>query len=115
MLIINADDWGGWKQATDAAHACYRKGTANSVSAMVFMADSERAAEIANAEKMEVGLHLNFTQPFTGGTPSDRVREYQERTRRFLTRSKYALLFYHPFLREEFRYLYFAQMDEFVR
>ena len=64
MLIVNADDWGGWKSATDAALACYKAGRINSVSAMVFMEDSERAAELAQADGLDVGLHLNFTTPF---------------------------------------------------
>jgi len=31
---------------------------------MVFMEDSERAADLAKEYSMEVGLHLNFTQEF---------------------------------------------------
>ena len=65
MIIINADDWGGWASATDAALACHREGRITSVSAMVFMADSERAAAIAQERSIDVGLHLNLTTPFS--------------------------------------------------
>jgi predicted glycoside hydrolase/deacetylase ChbG (UPF0249 family) len=115
MLIINADDWGRSKVETDAANDCYKQEAVTSVSAMVFMQDSERAAELARIEGMDVGLHVNFTQAFTGAVRSSRLQDYQNRVSRFLKRSKYALLIYHPFLRDEFRYIYQMQADEFIR
>ena len=66
MLIINADDWGRSAAETDAALRCYKAGRVTSVSAMVFMEDSERAAELAKENELDVGLHLNFAEPFTG-------------------------------------------------
>ena len=65
MLIINADDWGRSVAETDAALRCYKEGRITSVSAMVFMEDSERAAELAKENELDVGLHLNFTDKFT--------------------------------------------------
>ena len=59
MLIINADDWGRAVAETDAALRCYRAGRITSVSAMVFMHDSERAATLAKQEDLDAGLHLN--------------------------------------------------------
>ena len=56
MLIINADDWGRSVAETDAAFQCYTKGRVTSVSAMVFMADSERAAELAKENELDGGL-----------------------------------------------------------
>ena len=114
MLTINADDWGRSKAETDLARTCHALGTVTSVSAMVFMQDSERAAEIARTEGVEAGLHLNFTEAFTGTAPA-RLREAHERIARFLRRNKYALLFYHPLLRNAFRYVYATQADEFQR
>jgi chitin disaccharide deacetylase len=115
MLIINADDWGRSAAETNAASDCYKRSGITSVSAMTFMKDSERAAELAKAGAVDVGLHINFTEAFTGAVPSSRLQEYQGRVSRFLKRNSYAFLVYHPFLREEFRYLYQAQADEFVR
>ena len=115
MIIINADDWGRSSFDTDATLRCHEQKRITSISAMVFMRDSERAAELAKANGMDVGLHLNFTERFTGDTFSPLLREYHNRTRRFLTTTKYAVLLYNPALREQFRYVYQAQTEEFVR
>jgi chitin disaccharide deacetylase len=115
MLIINADDWGRSVVETDAALRCYKAGRITSVSAMVFMADSERAAELATANGLEVGLHLNFTEPFTDGNCPRNLRHCQKRIISFLTRNKYAQIVYHPLLRREFAYSYSAQAEEFER
>ena len=68
MLIINADDWGRSIMETDATLRCYKVGRVTSVSAMMFMSDSERAAELARENGVDTGLHLNFSEPFTGKT-----------------------------------------------
>src|SRR5438105_5525667 len=115
MLIINADDWGRSVAETDAALGCYQEGRITSVSAMVFMEDSERAAELAKANGLDVGLHLNFAQPFTGGNYPSELGEHHARTIRYLMGNKYAQLVYNPFLRKAFAYSYQAQVDEFVR
>ena len=116
MLIVNADDWGRSRAETDAAADCYRLGRITSTSAMVFMEDSERAAEVAKGCGIDVGLHLNLSQRFTGVvTAGSRLCEYHERICRFLNRSKYALVLYNPFLREQFRYVYQSQAEEFYR
>jgi chitin disaccharide deacetylase len=62
VLIINADDWGRSVAETDAAFKCYRGGRITCVSAMVFMHDSGRAAELAKANELDVGFHLNFSE-----------------------------------------------------
>jgi chitin disaccharide deacetylase len=66
LLIVNADDWGGNRSGTDAIETCFDKGTISSSTAMVHMADSRRAAEIALDRGRPIGLHLNLTQPFDG-------------------------------------------------
>jgi len=115
MLIINADDLGRQQAATDNTLFCYAKHRLTSTSAMVFMADSERAAELALAAGIDVGLHLNLSEDFTAAVVPPRLRDCHERVRRFLTASKYALLFYHPLLRAQFRYEFAAQYEEFLR
>jgi len=82
---------------------------------MVFMADSERAVELANANDLDVGLHLNFSEPFTDGRCSQRLRDCHNRIVGFLTRNKYSQLLYNPFLRREFDYSYSTQTEEFAR
>src|SRR5208282_5974677 len=115
MLIVNADDWGRSQLETDAALSCYKMGRVSSVSAMVFMADSQRAADLAVAAGIDVGLHLNLSQRFTTEIHDALLQQYHDAIVRFLTRGKYALLLYNPMLRRQFRHVYQAQMDEFRR
>jgi chitin disaccharide deacetylase len=115
MLIINADDWGGWESATDAALACHKQGRITSVSAMVFMKDSERAAALAKEWKVDVGLHVNLTQEFDGPGCPEKLLADQRQTRRFLKRSRRSQLLYNPFLRKQFRRVFEAQAEEFLR
>jgi predicted glycoside hydrolase/deacetylase ChbG (UPF0249 family) len=79
LLIVNADDWGGERRSTEAIHEAFGAGRVTSTTAMVFMEDSGRAAEIAKAERLPVGLHLNLTQPFTDPATPAPARERQQR------------------------------------
>src|SRR5436305_8482771 len=115
MLIINADDWGRSEAETDAALRCYQEGRITSVSAMVFMEDSERAAELAKDTELDVGLHLNFAEALTGKNYPAELGQYHGRIIRYLMRNKYAQLIYNPFLQKEFTYSYQAQAREFAR
>ena len=115
MVIINADDFGRSRTETTAVINCFNRGRITSTTAMVFMEDSERAAECGLASGIDIGLHLNFSQVFTGRVADARLREYQADIVAFMTRNRYALLLYHPGLRKQFHYVYQAQFDEFVR
>lgn len=115
MLIINADDWGKNKLATDNSLSCFKSGRITSASAMVFMVDSERAAELALESGLETGLHLNFTLRFSGRVQSTKLNEYHQRIAAFLSRNKYSLLFYNPLLKKYFEYVFKAQHEEYLR
>lgn len=115
MLIVNADDWGRSAHETDAAAECIRARRVTSVTAMVFMEDSARAADLARALDVDVGLHLNLSQPFTANPGQPETLEQHNRIVRFLTLNKYAILLYNPFLRTAFRHVYSAQVREFQR
>lgn len=115
MLIVNADDLGRVPDATDRILACHANRRVTSTSAMVFMQDSDRAAKLALASGIDVGLHINLSEPFTADSVPPRLRECHNRICRFLTSSKYALLIYHPLLREQFRFVIQAQQAEFKR
>jgi len=82
---------------------------------MVFMEDSDRAAELAKDTGIDVGLHLNLTQRFSEEARVRQLREYHDRIIHFLTFNKYAFLIYNPALRKAFQYVYQAQFDQFVR
>ena len=80
LLIVNADDWGGSEATTEAILGAFEAGRVTSTSAMVYMPDSDRAAEVATREGLPVGLHLNLTQPFESPDVPAAVRDKQLQT-----------------------------------
>ncbi len=115
VLIVNADDWGRDAKSTDRIFECVRLGSVSSASAMVFMEDSERAATLARERKVDVGLHLNFTTPFSTTGAIGRLAEHQKRVSGFLLRNRLSQVVYHPGLASSFEYLVAAQVEEFRR
>lgn len=114
-LIVNADDWGRDIQTTDRILECVTIGTVSSASAMVFMKDSERAADMARGRGVDCGLHLNFTMRFSAPDCPSRLSEHQERIIRYLRGNRWAQAVYHPGLASSFKYVAGAQMEEFER
>jgi hypothetical protein len=115
LLVLNADDWGRDSNTTDRIFECFRSGTISSVSAMVFMEDSERAAAIAQERELDTGLHVNLTSPFFPPSNSKRLQEHQERISRYLLRHRFAQVVFHPGLSQSFKYVVNAQLDEYER
>ncbi|HET8922652.1 MAG TPA: ChbG/HpnK family deacetylase [Candidatus Acidoferrum sp.] len=115
LLIINADDWGSEPGTTRMILDCVLRGAVSSVSAMVFMEDSERAAAVARERGIEAGLHLNFTSAFSVPQCPMRLREHQQKLAQYLLRSRLAQVMFHPALTRSFEYLVAAQLDEFRR
>jgi predicted glycoside hydrolase/deacetylase ChbG (UPF0249 family) len=115
LLIVNADDWGRDTENTDRTLDCILCGTVSSVSAMVFMEDSERAAGIARDRGIDAGLHLNLTTPFSGPGISPLLLDHHQRVARFLQRHRLAQVLFHPGLTNSFEYVVSAQLDEFRR
>jgi hypothetical protein len=115
LLIINADDWGRDRETTDCTLECVLQGTVSSVSAMVFMADSERAAAIARERGIDVGLHLNFTTPFSVANPPAALMERQRELAERLLRHRLSQVLFYPRLMRSFQYVVSAQQDEFCR
>src|ERR1700742_3119003 len=66
LLIVNADDLGWNRGATDLTIASFGAGQVTSATALVHMEDSERAATLAREHDLPTGLHLNLSDPFTG-------------------------------------------------
>jgi predicted glycoside hydrolase/deacetylase ChbG (UPF0249 family) len=114
-LIINADDWGRDAVNTDRILKLILAGRVSSCSAMAFMEDSERAAHLAREHKVDAGLHLNFTQPFTGTGCNAHMREHQNRLARFLTSHRLAPIVYRPDLAASFEYIVRTQIEEYER
>ena len=90
MLILTADDHGRTSRATDSVLRCGADRRISCASAMVFMADSERAATLAGDSAIEFGLHLNFTEPLSGSSVPGSVRLHHGRVQRFLTSHRLA-------------------------
>jgi poly-beta-1,6-N-acetyl-D-glucosamine synthase len=115
LLIINADDWGRDVETTDRMFECVRLGTVSSVSAMVFMEDSERAASIARERGVDAGLHLNFTTRFSAPGAPVRLVEMQQEIAACLLRRRLNQVVFHPGLARSFAYVVQAQLDEYRR
>jgi len=112
-LIVNADDWGRDTHTTGCILECIRHGTVSSVSAMVFMEDSYRAAVLALEHVIDAGLHLNFTSPFTGRQCPKGLVEHHNRVASYLQSHRLAQLVFNPALVKSFEYVVAAQIDEF--
>jgi predicted glycoside hydrolase/deacetylase ChbG (UPF0249 family) len=115
MLIVNADDWGRNTTSTDNTMDCFKNGRITSVSAMVFMEDSKRAAALALKNGLDAGLHLNFTTKFNPNIASSKLLECQQRVTAFLQKNRYYFLLYNPALKRDFQYVFSAQYEEYTR
>jgi predicted ATP-grasp superfamily ATP-dependent carboligase len=114
-LIVNADDWGRDCETTGRILDCVMGRTVSSVSGMVFMADSERAAAIAQEYGIDAGLHLNLTTAFSMASAPQRLVDHQERLSRYLSWHRFGHVVFHPGLANSFAYVVAAQLEEFRR
>lgn len=112
---MNADDWGRDYETTHRILECIVSGCVSSVSAMVFMEDSEHAAEAARERGIDTALHLNFSTAFSARSCSRLMRDHQERLSRYLQLHRFAQIVYNPGLSRSFEYVVAAQLDEFER
>ena len=115
LLIMNADDWGRDILTTNRILECTVPGAVSSVSAMVFMKDSERAATMARDHAIDTGLHLNLTTPFSTASCSSMLMQCQQKIARYLLRHPLAQVMFHPGLTHAFEYVVAAQIEEFNR
>jgi chitin disaccharide deacetylase len=115
MVIITADDYGKTRHTTDSILRCFSNKRITSASAMVFMEDSERAAALALQTSLEVGLHLNFTMPFSTSKIPLNLREQHNKVVPYLTKHKLAQVIYNPLLSNSFNFLFLSQQEEFMR
>jgi chitin disaccharide deacetylase len=114
-LIVNADDWGRDRATTNRILECALRGAVSSVSAMVFMADSGRAATLAREHGIDTGLHLNLTTEFSGPEVPAALAEHQRRLARYLRRHRLSPAMFHPGLSGSFRTVVTAQIAEYRR
>ena len=114
-LILNADDWGRDPETTDRIFECFRHRVISSASAMVFMGDSERASAKAQEFGLDIGLHLNLTEPFSSQNCPARLLEHQRKLGAYLRGQRFAPAVFHPLLVRDFDYVVKAQLGEFHR
>ena len=114
-LIVNADDWGRDRNTTQHILDCIDRQAVSSVSAMIFMEDSERAAAMARERGIDAGLHLNLTAPFSAHQTPAPLMEHQQRLSRYLRSHRFARVVVNPWLATSFAYVVAAQLDEYSR
>lgn len=115
LLIINADDFGGNRLATDRIARCFETGGLTSTSAMVYMSDSQRAAQIACSQNLPVGMHLNVTQAFEDPATPTAVRKRQEHLVRYFRRGRLRRFTFNPAVQACARLCIKDQLEEFRR
>jgi chitin disaccharide deacetylase len=115
VLTINADDLGIDTATTNRIINCFSIEKIDSASIMVFMSDSERAFELARANHLPIGLHLNFDQKFASSKTSGKLIDHQLRIAIFLKAHKFAQFIYNPSLVNSFNYVFQSQWDEYTR
>jgi predicted glycoside hydrolase/deacetylase ChbG (UPF0249 family) len=115
FLTVNADDWGRDAITTNRTLDCCTRGAVSSVSAMVFMEDSERAAKLSCEHGVDAGLHVNLTTPFSAPRCPRVLLDHLEAVAQHLLRHRFAQAVFHSGLVRSFEYLVTAQVDEYRR
>jgi predicted glycoside hydrolase/deacetylase ChbG (UPF0249 family) len=113
LLIVNADDLGLDRSNTDAILECFRAGSISSATAMMWMADSDRAAELARTERLPTGLHLNLIEPFSAGDVPEQIAARQRRVANRLGAGGLRAQLYHPAWAEDFELCIADQLSRF--
>jgi chitin disaccharide deacetylase len=113
LLIVNADDLGLDTANTDAILDCFRSGAISSTTALVWMRDSDRAAELARRERIPTGLHLNLIEPYTAPDVPARVADAQRRVVEHLRTGSLGSQVYHRDWSEDFRQCISHQLSRF--
>lgn len=96
LLIVNADDLGIGERETDAIFAAHEAGAITSATAMVWMRDSDRAAELSAQRSLSLGLHLNLIEPYTAADVPAAVAETQRRVVERIRGAGGRAFIYHP-------------------
>lgn len=116
FLIVNADDFGYDTATTDAIVESYASKRITSATAMVGMSDSARAARVARAIGLPVGLHLNLSEPFTASTvPKGALRLQADLVPRFDGRQRrWQRWVVDPTIKKKVERCVAYQLDEFA-
>ena len=113
LLVITADDWGCTRDITDAILECFMEGRVTTVSAMTHMEDSQRAAELARLYRIPVGLHLNFSEAYTGADVADSHWRHQAKLVRYFTSRRWKKWIFNPLISADVTACMKEQLDAF--
>jgi len=102
LLIVNADDFGLDPASTDAIVECFRAKAISSTTALVWMRDSGRAAELALSEGIPTGLHLNLIEAYSAPDVPDRIAATQRRVIERIHAGGLGPQLYHPAWADDF-------------
>ena len=114
LLIVNADDLGISRHDTDAIMESFSAGAISSATALVWMSDSRRAAEIARHSALPVGLHLNLIEPYTASDVPHSVADTQRRVAARLRAAGSSAYLYHPTWARDFERCIADQLAQFT-
>jgi chitin disaccharide deacetylase len=113
LLIVNADDLGITCPASDAILECFGAGAISSATALVWMQDSDRAAQFARERHLPIGLHLNLIEPYNAPDVPDRVAATQRRVIERLRGGGMTAQLYHPAWSDDFEACIADQLSRF--
>jgi chitin disaccharide deacetylase len=114
LLIVNADDLGLSPEESDAILETFRVGAITSATGLVWMSDSDRAAGLAQAASLPVGLHLNLIEPFTALDVPEEIAATQRRVVGLLSSRRPDAYLYHPGWKRDFERCIADQLTRFV-
>jgi predicted glycoside hydrolase/deacetylase ChbG (UPF0249 family) len=114
LLIVNADDLGLERPVSDSIVECFGSGAITSATALVWMRDSDRAAEVARREHIPTGLHLNLIEPYTAPDVPPRVAQTQRRVVERLGKGGLGAQLYHRAWSEDFGQCIRDQLSRFT-
>jgi predicted glycoside hydrolase/deacetylase ChbG (UPF0249 family) len=114
LLIVNADDWGYDTPTTDAIAGTFRAEGLTSTTAMMFMKDSDRAAELSrDLPGLGIGLHLNLVEEYSDPAAPAAVRERQRRFIEYFRLVRLRRWAYDPAVRHEVNRIVADQFQRF--
>jgi predicted glycoside hydrolase/deacetylase ChbG (UPF0249 family) len=82
---------------------------------MVFMDDTERAAELAGKEELETGLHLNLSMDYGSAGIPEGARRAQASAAHFFRRGPWTQVIYNPFIARAVASAFHCQLEEYRR
>lgn len=115
LLIVNADDWGYDEPTTQAIADCFEARGLTSTTAMVFMRDSDDAADRAKEHPgLGIGLHLNLVEEYSDPRTPPAARDRQSKLIEHSRLLRLRRWIYDPSIHHEINRVIADQFQRFV-